>query len=94
MSFVTVSHWTSTEITDEMIITANKKFIPLIMAAGASGVKIVRTGELSLCVVTQYLDSATAQSAQAKIEEIREEVAKDFPMTMVSAHGGEVTGSS
>ena len=94
MAFVTVSHWTSTEISDEMISTANEKCIPLIMRVGASGVQMVRTGELSLCVVTHYPDAAAAQTAQAKIAEIREQVAQDFPMTMVGAHGGEVTGSS
>ena len=94
MAFVTVQHWTSTQISEEMISTANEKFIPLIMGVGASGVQRVRTGELSLCVVTQYPDAAAAQTAQAKIAEIREQVAQDFPMAMVSAHGGEVTGSS
>ncbi len=94
MAFVTVSHWTSTEISEEMISTANEKFIPLIMSVGASGVQMVRTGELTLCVVTQYPDAEAAQTAQSKIAEIREQVAQDFPMTMVSAHAGEVTGSS
>ena len=94
MAFVTVSHWTSTEISEEMISTANEKFIPLIMGVGASEVQMVRTGELTLCVVTQYPDAEAAQTAQSKIAEIREQVAQDFPMTMVSAHAGEVTGSS
>ena len=94
MPFVSVSHWTSTEITDEMIATANEKFIPLIIAVGASGVQMVRTGEQSLSVVTQYPDAETAQTAQAKIAEIREQVASDFPMTMDSAHAGLVTGSA
>ena len=94
MAFVTVSHWTSTEISEEMISTANEKFIPLIMGVGASEVQMVRTGELTLCVVTQYPDAEAAQTAQSKIAEIREQVAQDFPMTMVSAHAGAVTGSS
>ena len=92
MAFVTVSHWTSTEISDEMILTANEKFIPLIMRVGASGVQIVRSGELSLCVETLYPDAAADQTAQAKIAEIREQLAKDFSMIMVSAHGEAVIG--
>ena len=63
------------------------------MGLGASGVQMVRTGELSSCVVNQYPDAAVAQTAQAKIAEIRDQVAQDLPLTMVSAHGGEVTGS-
>ena len=63
------------------------------MGLGASGVQMVRTGELSSCVVNQYPDAAVAQIAQAKIAEIRDQVAQDLPLTMVSAHGGEVTGS-
>ena len=94
MAFSTISHWTSTEMSDEMISTATKKFIPLIMSVGASGVQMVRTGELTVCVVTQYSDAATAQAAQAKIAEIREQVAQEFPMTMQSAHAGEVIGSA
>ena len=94
MAYVTVSHWTATEMTDEMIATANEKFVPMIMAVGASSVQMVRTGDLSMCVVTQYSDAATAESAQAKIAEIRGQAAAQFPMTMDSAHGGEVIGSA
>jgi hypothetical protein len=95
MSFVTVSHWTSTEeITDVMIATVNEKFIPMIMAAGASAVQMVRTGDLTSCVVTHYADAATAQAAQARITELRGQVASDFPMTMDSAQSGEVIGSA
>jgi len=94
MAFVTVSHWTATELSDDLIETATTKFIPLIMAMGASGVQMVRTGELTVCVVTQYADAVAAQAAQAKIAEIREQVAQEFPMTMQSAHAGEVIGSA
>ena len=94
MAFTTISHWTAAEMSDEMISTATKKFIPLIMSVGASGVQMVRTGELTVCVVTQYSDAATAQAAQAKIAEIREQVAQEFPMTMQSAHAGEVNGNA
>ena len=77
MAFVTVSHWTSTEISDEMISTANEKCIPLIMRVGANGVQMVLTGELSLCVETLYPDAAAAQTAQAKIAEISERLFND-----------------
>jgi len=92
MAFVIVSHWTLTEISDEMILTADEKCIPLIMRVGASGVQMVRTGQLILCVETLYPDAAAAQTAQARIAEIREQLAKDFSMTMVSTHGGAVIG--
>ena len=94
MSFITISHWTATEITDVMISKANEKFVPLIIANGATGVQMVRTGDLSICVITQYPDAAAAQAAQAKIAGLREQVAKEFPMTMTSAHGGDVVGGS
>ena len=94
MAFTTISHWASGEMSDEMVSTAIKKFIPLIMSVGASGVQMVRTGELSVCVVTQYSDAAAAQAAHAKIAEIREQVAQEFPMTFQSAHAGEVIGSA
>ena len=94
MSFVTISHWTATEMTDDMIAKANEKFVPLVIANGATGVQMVRTGDMSTCVITQYADAAAAQSAQAKIAGLREQVAKEFPMTLTSAHGGEVIGAA
>jgi hypothetical protein len=94
MSFVSISHWTATEITDDMIAKANEKFIPLVIANGATGVQMVRTGDLSTCVITQYADAAAAQAAQAKVASLREQVAKEFPMTLTSAHGGDVVGSA
>ena len=47
MGFVTVSHWTASEMSDEMIQIAQDKFVPMIMSVGASGVQMVRTGDLS-----------------------------------------------
>ena len=38
MSHATVSHWTTTEWTDEMETLAKDKFIPLIMSVGAERV--------------------------------------------------------
>ena len=46
MGFVTVSHWSATEMSDEMIQTAQDKFVPMIMLVGASSVQMVRTGDL------------------------------------------------
>ena len=69
MGFVTVSHWTATEMSDEMIQIAQDKFVPMIISVGASGVQMVRTGDLSMMVVTQFTDEATGISAQQKITE-------------------------
>ena len=90
MGFVTVSHWTATEMNDEMIQIAQDKFVPMIMSVGASGVQMVRTGDLSMMVVTQFTDEATGISAQQKITEIRSKAAEQFPMTMESSHAGTV----
>ena len=90
MGFVTVSHWTATEMSDEMIQIAQDKFVPMIMSVGASGVQMVRTGDLSMMVVTQFVDEATGMSAQEKIAEIRSKAAEEFPMTMESSYAGSV----
>ena len=90
MGFVTVSHWTASEMSDEMIQIAQDKFVPMIMSVGATGVQMIRTGDLSMCVVTQYPDEATGQSAQQKIADIRAQAASEFPMSMGSAHAGSV----
>ena len=88
MGFVTVSHWTASEMSDEMIQIAQDKFVPMIMSVGASGVQMVRTGDLSMMVVTQFVDEATGMSAQEKIAEIRSKAAEEFPMTMESSYAG------
>ena len=90
MGFVTVSHWTASEMSDEMIQIAQDKFVPMIMSVGASGVQMVRTGDLSMMVVTQFTDEATGISAQEKIAEIRSKAAEEFPMTMESSNAGSV----
>ena len=46
---------------------AAEKFVPMIMGVGASSGQMVRRGDLSVCVITQYADEATALSAQQKI---------------------------
>ena len=66
MGFVTVSHWTASGMSDEMIQIAQDKFVPMIISVGASGVQMVRTGELSMMVVPQFVDEATGMSAQEK----------------------------
>ena len=60
---------------------------------GATGVQMVRTGELSSCVITHYADAAAAQAAQAKVADLREQAAKEFTMTLTSAYGGDIIGN-
>tara|TARA_B110000908_G_scaffold113083_1_gene132576 strand:+ start:7546 stop:7779 length:234 start_codon:yes stop_codon:yes gene_type:complete len=76
-----------------MIAKANKKFLPMVIANGATGVQMVRTGELSSCVITHYADAAAAQAAQAKVADLREQAAKEFTMTLTSAYGGDIIGN-
>ena len=94
MSYATISNWTATEWTDEIVALANDKFIPMIISAGASSVQIVRTGDLTFCVVTQYENETAATAAQAKIAVIRAKAASDLPMQMESAHAGAVIAGS
>lgn len=94
MAYVTVSHWTAKEWTAEMEAIASDKFVPMIMSAGASSVQMVRTGELTFCVITQYANEDAGDAAQKKIAEIRSQAATELPMTMDSAYAGSVfTGS-
>ena len=69
---------------------ARDKYVPMIMAVGASRVQMIRTGENSFTVVTQYADEATAMAAQEKIAAIRAEAADELPMTMQERSGGAV----
>ena len=90
MSYCTVSHWNTAEWSDELVAIAKEKFVPLIMSVGAAKVQMVRTGDLSFCVVTEYADAAAADAAQARIAEIRSQAADELPMSMVSSHAGGV----
>ena len=90
MAYSTVSHWTATEWSEELEAIARDKFVPLIKSVGASRVQMIRTGELTFSVVTEYSDEASANAAQAKIAEIREQAAQELPMTMSSSSAGAV----
>ena len=90
MSFSTISHWTATEWTDDMEALARDKFVPLIMSCGASRVQMIQTGDLTFSVVTEYSDAAAAETAQARIAEIRGQAAEELPMSMDAASGGRV----
>ena len=90
MSYCTVTHWNTTEWNDEMETIAREKFMPLVMSVGATKVQSIRTGDLSFCVVTEYSDAKTAETAQARIAEIRSQAADELPMTMTSSHAGAV----
>jgi len=73
-----------------MEASAREKFVPLIMSVGATKVQMVRTGDLTFRVVTEYADAATAGTAQERIAEIRAKATNELPMTMSSSHSGEV----
>ncbi len=90
MTYSTVSNWDVTEWTDEMEAIARDKFVPMIMSVGAERVQMVRTGDLSFCVITEYADAKTGESAQSRIAEIRGQAAQELPMTMASASAGAV----
>ena len=45
MEYKTVSHWTGSEINDEMIKIAQEKFAPVFISVDASSVKKIRTSE-------------------------------------------------
>lgn len=94
MTYVTMIFWRATELSDETIATSNEKYLPLIKSVGATGVRMVRTGNLSFCVITEYADSATAQAAQSKIDEIRFQAASELPITLVDVQSGDVVAGS
>jgi hypothetical protein len=45
MEYITASHWTGSEINDEMIKIAQEKFVPVFMSVDASSVQTIRTSE-------------------------------------------------
>lgn len=90
MAYSTISHWLATDWTDEMETIAREKFVPLIMSVGAQRVQMIRTGELTFTVVTDYADEAAAQAAQARIAEIRAKATDELPMSMTESAAGSV----
>ena len=94
MSYITISNWTADEWNDEMEAVARDKFQPMVMAMGASAVQFVRTGALTMSVVTNYPDEAAAEAAQAKIAAIRAQAAGELPIKMDTSVGGSVFTSA
>lgn len=90
MTYASISNWTTTEWNDELEAVARDKFVPLIMSVGALRVQMIRTGDLSFSVVTEYADEATANAAQAKIADIRAQASGELPMSMSSAADGGI----
>lgn len=90
MGYITVSNWTTTEWTDALEAVARDTFLPLIMSAGASDVRMIRTGDLSFSVLTEYADEASASAAQARIADIRAKATAELPMTMSALSAGAV----
>lgn len=88
MSFFSVSHWSTTDWTDDMETLARDKYVPMVMALGAQSVDMVRTGDLNFVVITKYADEAAADAAQAKIDAIRAEAADELPMTLSGVDRG------
>ena len=94
MTYATLSNWNVTDWTNEMEATAREKFIPMIMSAGAVSVQMVRTGDRTFSVITEYADAKSAEDAQTKIAEIRSQATQELPMTLASASGGEIFAKS
>ncbi len=90
MTHSTVSLWDVTEWSDEMEAMARDKFVPLIMSVGAERVQMIRTGELSFCVVTEYSSTQAAEAAQERIAEIRGQATDERPMPMANSFTGAV----
>ena len=80
--FMTASHWSIDQISDDMIAEAEAKFMPMIMNTGADQAFMVQTGDDSLMVVIQFPDANTGRSALPQIGAIREMAAEQFGMTM------------
>ncbi|NDR58631.1 hypothetical protein [Aliiruegeria sabulilitoris] len=93
MAYATISYWTATEWNEGLEAIARDMFVPLIMSVGASRVQMIRTGDLTFTVVTEYSDEAAATSAQERIAEIRAKAASELPMSMDSTAAGGVFAS-
>ncbi len=93
MSFFSVSHWDTSDWTDELEALGRDKYVPMIKALGAESVDMVRTGESGFVVITKYADAAAGEAAQARIDEIREQATAELPMTMSSVHRGSAFAS-
>jgi len=94
MTYSSITNWNTTEWNDALETLAQDKFLPMILAAGAQRAQMVRTGDLTFSVITEYADAKAADPAQAKIAGIRETAAEELPMTMASAAAGVVFASS
>lgn len=90
MAYFTISHWETDDWTDEMEELARDKYVQMVRSVGASRVSMVRVADRSFIVVTEYENAGAAESAQARINEIRSEAAQEMPMKLTATMGGEV----
>jgi hypothetical protein len=88
MSYYSISHWETTDWTDEMEALARDKYVPMVMGLGAESVDMVKTGDLSFVIVTKYADAAAGEAAQVRTDEIREQATKELPMKMTDGQRG------
>ncbi|WP_299787186.1 hypothetical protein [uncultured Marivita sp.] len=88
MAYFSVSHWDTTDWTDDMEALARDKYVPMVMNLGAESVDMIRTGKHNFVVVTKYTDATKGEAAQARIEKIRDQAAEEMPMKMTGVHRG------
>jgi hypothetical protein len=93
MNHVTITRWSIPEMTDEMIASAQEKYVPLILSQGASSVQMVRSGDKTFTVITQYPDAAAAEAANANSDSSRNQARAEFSMEIETTETGEVFGS-
>jgi hypothetical protein len=94
MAFVTVSNWATDGMSNDLIATASKGLVPIIMDVGASSVEVLQTGEASFCVVAHFCDAEKANAAQTKISMLQEQSATKLPMRLKNYQGGELVDSA
>jgi hypothetical protein len=94
MAYITISNWETSQWSDDINKLAKTKFIPMILAVGATNVKMVKTGRNTFCIISYYENEEMAIDAKEKISAIRSQASSELPMAMITAQEGNVLASS
>ena len=94
MSFITVLHWETKTWNKEDETKATEKYVPMIMSIGAKSVKMCKTDELNIMIITEWSNRQVAKGAADKIASIRQQASEEFDNIMISSHAGETFASN
>ena len=94
MSFIPVSYWESKTWNKENETKATEKYVPMIMFVLVKFVKMYKSDELNIMVITEWTNGQVAKKSAVKIASIKEQAFEESNIIIISSHAGETFASN